>query len=629
MPQLYAAADLLVTRGGASTIAELRPPGTPAILVPWPGAAENHQVDNARWLADEGAAVLRRAAPTLTADRLIAEIDGARAPIGAAGACIARGGARREAGAVPPQRRLIERRRASVAAAADDAPPAAPRSTCRSRAGYHVVGVGGPGMSAIAIVLAEMGHDVTGSDIRERPCSTGCAPPGSTVHVGHDRGARARPRRRSPASHGHPGAQHRARRGPTSRACPSLRRAGHARRRSAPRRSRSAVAGTHGKTTTTSMLMLILAEAGLRPSFVIGGDVTDMGTGAQWTGGEWFVVEADESDGTHLELPLHGTILTNVEVDHLDHYGTFEAIVDGFDRYLAQVPGPKVLCVDDPRVPPLAASRTARSPTAPSPTPTYVAVDVDAERRRVHVRRRAPRRARSATCRLPLRGVHNVRNATGALAMAVEHRRAVRRGRGARSPSSAAWPAASTSAASTAAPRSSTTTPTCPPRSPPCSLRRTRQRRRLAAGGRRVPAQPLQPHGRACGPSTATRSSTPTWWCSPTSTPSGTTPIPGVTGKLRGERRARRPPDTPRGVAAPARRPGRVPRPRARATATCASRWGAATSPRCPTRCRRRARASCASIDGSGRREPRATPQQLALARLRGVRHRRRAARAA
>ena len=95
------------------------------------------------------------------------------------------------------------------------------------------------------------------------------------------------------------------------------------------------VAGTHGKTTTSSMLMLILAEAGLRPSFVIGGDVTDMGTGAQWTGGEWFVVEADESDGTHLELPLHGTILTNVETDHLDHYGSFECIVAGFDRYLA------------------------------------------------------------------------------------------------------------------------------------------------------------------------------------------------------------------------------------------------------------------------------------------------------
>jgi UDP-N-acetylmuramate--alanine ligase len=109
-----------------------------------------------------------------------------------------------------------------------------------------------------------------------------------------------------------------------------------------------AVAGTHGKTTTTSMLMLILAEAGLRPSFVVGGDVTDVGTGAQWTKGEWLVVEADESDGTHLQLPLHGTILTNVEIDHLDHYGSFEGIVESFDTYLAQIHGPKVVCADDP-----------------------------------------------------------------------------------------------------------------------------------------------------------------------------------------------------------------------------------------------------------------------------------------
>ena len=86
----------------------------------------------------------------------------------------------------------------------------------------------------------------------------------------------------------------------------------------------------------------------MRPSFVIGGDVTDVGTGAQWTGSPWFVVEADESDGTHLELPLHGTILTNVEVDHLDHYGDFDGIVEGFDRYLGQIVGPKVVCGDDP-----------------------------------------------------------------------------------------------------------------------------------------------------------------------------------------------------------------------------------------------------------------------------------------
>jgi UDP-N-acetylmuramate--alanine ligase len=177
------------------------------------------------------------------------------------------------------------------------------------------------------------------------------------------------------------------------------------------------VAGTHGKTSTTSMLMLILAEAGERPSFVIGGDVTDMGTGAQWTGGEWLVVEADESDGTHLELPLHGTILTNVEVDHLDHYGTFEGIVEGFDRYLSQVPGPKVLCLDDPQCAVLAERHHAIT-YGTSPEADFVATDLRAGSGSftfgvLH------RGELLGEVTLPLRGVHNVRNATGALAMAM------------------------------------------------------------------------------------------------------------------------------------------------------------------------------------------------------------------
>jgi UDP-N-acetylmuramate--alanine ligase len=179
-----------------------------------------------------------------------------------------------------------------------------------------------------------------------------------------------------------------------------------------------AVAGTHGKTSTTSMLMLIMAEAGLHPSFVIGGDVTDMGTGAQWTGGEWLVVEADESDGTHLELPLYGTILTNVEVDHLDHYGTYQAIIDGFDQYLGQVPGPKVLCLDDARCAVLAAHHGAIT-YGTSPDADYVATEIEAigGAYTFHVLHHG---ADLGSVSLPLRGVHNVRNATGALALAVE-----------------------------------------------------------------------------------------------------------------------------------------------------------------------------------------------------------------
>ena len=167
-------------------------------------------------------------------------------------------------------------------------------------------------MSAIAIVLAEMGHQVSGSDLRDRPVLERVRAAGVDAHVGHDRrhvhgctavtASTAVPPRNIELDEARKqGMMVLSRAGMLSSICAQARTLG--------------VAGTHGKTSTTSMLMLILAAAGLRPSFIVGGDVTDMGTGAQWTNGEWLVVEADESDGTHLELPLFGTILTNVEID--------------------------------------------------------------------------------------------------------------------------------------------------------------------------------------------------------------------------------------------------------------------------------------------------------------------------
>ena len=279
----------------------------------------------------------------------------------------------------------------------------------------HVVGVGGPGMSAIAIALSEMGHDVSGSDIRERPVLDRLRAGGVAVHVGHDRAhvagcdavtySTAVPERNIELQ------QSRA------EGIATLRRGGML--ASICARSKSvAVAGTHGKTTTSSMLMLILAEAGLRPSFIIGGDVTDTGTGAQWTGGEWLVVEADESDGTHLELPLEATIITNIEVDHLDHYGTFEAIREGFHRYLGQIAGARVMCIDDPVCRELAARHGAVTyGTAPDATyrATEVAASAGACAFRVVCRGRE-----LGTVELPMRGIYNVLNATGALAMAME-----------------------------------------------------------------------------------------------------------------------------------------------------------------------------------------------------------------
>jgi len=277
----------------------------------------------------------------------------------------------------------------------------------------HVVGVGGPGMSAIAIALVEMGHRVSGSDLRERPVLERLRAAGVEVFIGHRRdhvhGVDA-----VTASTAVPAGNielDEARRQGTL----VLSRAGMLAGICAQARS-LAVAGTHGKTTTTSMLMLVLAEAQLKPSFVIGGDVTDMGTGAQWTGSEWFVVEADESDGTQLELPLFGTILTNVDVDHLDHYGSFDGIVAGFDQYLGQIAGPKVVCVDDPVGADLA--RRHRAVTyGLSAEAQFRAVDLRAENGSFRfVVEHDGRRIGEAF--LPLRGTHNVQNAVGVIAMA-------------------------------------------------------------------------------------------------------------------------------------------------------------------------------------------------------------------
>jgi len=96
-----------------------------------------------------------------------------------------------------------------------------------------------------------------------------------------------------------------------------------------------AVAGTHGKTTTASMLSLCLVEAGLRPSFLVGGDINETGANAVWDEGEWVVVEADESDGTFLALDTEVAVITNIDPDHLDYYGDFESLVGAFATFAA------------------------------------------------------------------------------------------------------------------------------------------------------------------------------------------------------------------------------------------------------------------------------------------------------
>ena len=280
---------------------------------------------------------------------------------------------------------------------------------------YHVVGVGGPGMNAIALVLAGMGHTVSGSDLRDSPVVDRLRAAGVAVTIGHDRslvhgmdavtGSSAIPDRNIELDEAR------------TTGVVTLRRAGMLASICAQAKS-LAVAGTHGKTTTSSMLMAILSEAGMLPSFLIGGDLNDIGTGAAWSGGDWLVVEADESDGTFLELPLYGTIVTNIEADHLDHFGTLDAIVAGFDEYLAHIPGPKVVCADDPVALRLAAKNGAVT-YGTHPNADYRITDIRTESGVVHFELHH-RGTALGPMHVPLRGLHNIRNAAAATALAME-----------------------------------------------------------------------------------------------------------------------------------------------------------------------------------------------------------------
>jgi UDP-N-acetylmuramate--alanine ligase len=279
----------------------------------------------------------------------------------------------------------------------------------------HVVGVGGAGMSAIATVLARMGHTVTGSDLKP---STGLArlqALGVHVDSGHDAAyvppgtdAVAISTAVPPTNPEVQAAQ--------QRGIPVLRRAEILAAIAATRRT-IAVAGTHGKTTTSSMLAVVLLGAGRDPSFIIGGDVNEIGTGAAWNGGEWFVVEADESDGTFLELGAEAVVVTNVEPDHLGHYGSFDALVGSFDRFLAEASGPRVVCADDDVALRLAKQHGATT-YGTSPDAEYRIVVRESGRvgTRFEVRKHDEP---LVEVQLPVPGLHNARNATGALVAGV------------------------------------------------------------------------------------------------------------------------------------------------------------------------------------------------------------------
>jgi UDP-N-acetylmuramate--alanine ligase len=280
----------------------------------------------------------------------------------------------------------------------------------------HIVGIGGAGMSAIATVLARMGHNVTGSDLKDSRGLDRLRLLGIRADVGH-RAENVADVEAVIVSTAIPPSNPEVRVA-AERGTPVLRRADALRALAATHRT-VAVAGSHGKTTSSSMLALILRAAGWRPSFLIGGELNEVGTNAAYDEGEWLVVEADESDGTFLELSPEAGIVTNVEPDHLDHYGGFRELTAAFDRFLAEISGPRVACFDDPVAGGLAREH-AGTVTYGFDDGAMYRVDSyqgDREGSRFHVRHAG---ADMGTIELPVPGRHNALNATGAAAMALE-----------------------------------------------------------------------------------------------------------------------------------------------------------------------------------------------------------------
>ncbi len=278
----------------------------------------------------------------------------------------------------------------------------------------HLVGIGGAGMSAIAEVLVAQGHRVSGSDLVSSPALDRLRSLGVAVRVGHDAGALGdaeivTPSTAVPADNPELAAAR-------ARGLTVLRR-GRLLAGIAALRRTIAVAGTHGKTTTTAMLATTLAGAGLRPSFIVGGSIGGMATGARWDDGEWLVVEADESDGTFLDLPVEVAVVTSVAPDHLDHWGDLTSLEAAFGRFLT---GARrcLVCVDDEP-----AARIGRRVGAA----TY-GTGTDADYRLTHLDLEPAASTFVLThhqrilgeVRVPAPGRHNALNAAAALAAAVE-----------------------------------------------------------------------------------------------------------------------------------------------------------------------------------------------------------------
>ncbi|MGA0050727.1 MAG: UDP-N-acetylmuramate--L-alanine ligase [Burkholderiaceae bacterium] len=289
----------------------------------------------------------------------------------------------------------------------------------------HMVGIGGAGMSGIAEVLINLGYRVSGSDMQDNASVQRLRTLGARVDQGH----RAEHMQGADvvvtstavqADNPEVAAAH-------AQLIPVVPRAVMLAELMRMKQG-IAIAGTHGKTTTTSLTASVLAEAGLDPTFVIGGRLNSAGVNARLGGGDYIVVEADESDASFLNLSPVMAVVTNIDADHMDTYGhDFDRLQQAFVDFLHRMPfyGAAVVCIDDPHV-------AALLPRIARPLVTYglaneamvQALDIQAEGTTMRFVARRRSRAGLAPSRpdlpitLNLPGVHNVRNALAVVALA-------------------------------------------------------------------------------------------------------------------------------------------------------------------------------------------------------------------
>ncbi|OBV10136.1 UDP-N-acetylmuramate--L-alanine ligase [Erythrobacter dokdonensis] len=289
----------------------------------------------------------------------------------------------------------------------------------------HFVGIGGIGMSGIAEVMHNLGYRVQGSDLAEGPSVERLRARGITVHVCHEREnvegvavvvTSTAVRRTNPEVAA-----------ALENRIPVVRRA-EMLAELMRLKSTVAVAGTHGKTTTTSMIATLLDAGGIDPTVINGGIIEQYGSNARLGTSDWMVVEADESDGSFLRLDGTIAVVTNIDPEHLDHYGDFDGVKRAFVEFIHNVPfyGAAVLCVDHPQVQAVIGQVRDRKVVTYgfSLQADICGVNVRSEDGGntfdVIVRQRGLEDRRIEGVHLPMPGRHNVQNALAAIAVAIE-----------------------------------------------------------------------------------------------------------------------------------------------------------------------------------------------------------------